>query len=749
MNTLSYIFNLFNAPTAVKLLVALMITTLAPLAVAVTITQIETTDVNNRAISGYLIEAADRYADRLDSALSQAARGLESIARNRLYRSQMINMLLSDENDFVRPSVVNLFENRLIESELFTRVQLLDRDGRIAADTVTGQIGRDLSATSAFRAGLNAATLGNTQAISFIQLQDETPAVQFTQLVSSFEGEVVGYIIAELNLDTMILQNLQAQTGFVPVFAYAFSRNNLLFVPDEFRGRAVLSLRENSFSTPRGNISYISPLDSQRTLGVYQPTPSNRFTVVVETLGTISLVPPPLAVISDNLPLFMGLFVVLAVVLALLLAAINYPVRDLRPAMRAMANDNYDVPVRLSAQRDELGLLARDFVNLRARIRSIIQDQNERVRNLTRDIQATQEVSRYAAFQREAQELMDNVVNLILRQFPNIYHAQVFIIDDDNRYALLRASTGKAGEQLLARGHRLAVGSTSVIGQVTQRGVTIVARDTATSEVHRRNEFLPDTRAELAIPLRIGDRVFGALDVQSRDSNTFTADQINILETMADQIAISLDNARLYQESLQRLREVAEANRSATQSEWQDYLNEQRTAGLSQSTGLQLIDHEPLRLRAIAEGQTVIGETTDRNTVPFAVPIRLREHTLGAVVWELPSIAINTDRIQLAEELVNRLAITLDNARLFQTSRQSAARERIVNEIAAQLAGKTDVEEILRTAVREVGQALRLPEVQIRLNVGRKPAHANGNHANGAHLSADDGAKATTEDTLT
>jgi hypothetical protein len=90
----------------------------------------------------------------------------------------------------------------------------------------------------------------------------------------------------------------------------------------------------------------------------------------------------------------------------------------------------------------------------------------------------------------------------LLERFESIYHAQIFLIDGS--YAVLKASTGEAGEQLFARGHRLSVGSLSVIGQVTQQNQTIIARDTATSEVHRRNEFLQETRAELAIPMRLG-----------------------------------------------------------------------------------------------------------------------------------------------------------------------------------------------------------------------------------------------------
>jgi GAF domain-containing protein len=311
---------------------------------------------------------------------------------------------------------------------------------------------------------------------------------------------------------------------------------------------------------------------------------------------------------------------------------------------------------------------------------------------------------------------MNTVVNLIIRAFPNIYHAQIFLIDADDKYAVLRASTGEAGIKLLERGHRLGVGSVSVIGAVTSEGRTIIARDTAASTIHKRNEFLPDTRAELAIPLRVGDRIIGALDVQSRQDNSFSEDQVKLLETMADQIAISLDNARLYEESIRRLEQITQASREGTLKAWQDHMAGQRSKSVVVHAGIRTTtETTALRQAAIDQGMTIVGTQTERNTIPFAVPIELRGQVLGAVEWELPVNDYSYEKVLLAEELVSRLAISLDNARLFEQSQRAAERERIVNTIAAKITGHTNIDEILRTAIQEVGQALRVPEVNIRL----------------------------------
>jgi GAF domain-containing protein len=320
------------------------------------------------------------------------------------------------------------------------------------------------------------------------------------------------------------------------------------------------------------------------------------------------------------------------------------------------------------------------------------------------------------------------VVQLIVEQFPNIYHAQIFLLDQDRLYAVLRASTGDPGRILLARGHRLAVGSVSVIGQVIEQRQTIIARDTATSQVHRRNEFLPDTRAELAIPLRVADQMIGALDVQSRYRNAFTEDEVQVLQTMADQIAVAIENARLYQETVRRLEDLDRSNRMATQKTWQEYIYGQRQRSLISEAGTRTTtDMSDLRRQALTQGRIVTGQPTSNNTVPVAVPIQLRGQTLGAVEWELPLNDLNENKLQLAQELANRLAVSLDNARLFEESQRATERERIVNAIAAKLTPQTEINEILQTAVREVGQALRAPQVSIRLN------RPNGNGSNGTN----------------
>ncbi len=441
-------------------------------------------------------------------------------------------------------------------------------------------------------------------------------------------------------------------------------------------------------------------------------------------------------------PVVVGAVVLLFILFQLLDQLISPPLRQLVDAMRGMVRGYYDAPLPPQGRQDEIGTLANAFAEMREKIKNLTEEMEERLQARIRDVQVTQNITRAITSERDLNFLMNQVVSLIVENFPQIYHAQIFLLDAAEEYAVLRASTGEVGKELLQRGHKLRVGSISVIGQVMELGERTLARDTASSNVHRRNEFLPDTRAELAIPLKLGNRVIGALDVQSRERNSFQADLISTMETLADQIAVAIENARLYEQSARLLADLQRQRRTEVRQSWEDYLRSRRVLAQTHRSGITTAtDFSALTQAAYLSRKSIVGSVTDHNTVPFVVPIVMNDATIGAIEYEVPQADFSYNKVLLAEELVNRLAVSLENARLFQESQQTAQRERIVNDIAAKLALENEVHSILETALREVGQALRTPHVSIRLTPmtngssnGSQKRNGNGTHgSNGTH----------------
>jgi GAF domain-containing protein/HAMP domain-containing protein len=683
-------------------------------------------------------QRADSIATAINNARLQLTRFASAAENLRLFHSLLlgsgvdraaINLPTARPADAAR-----LFRSTLLNpaTSIYDYIRLVDRSGNVVAQSSLipgGVLASNLTDNAAFLAALNADLQGQDRAIavSMNETGGGQAPIELIEVLRWRDGSTIGFLIARLNYDRVLLNHLRlTPTLFTP----ADNQDALLFLTT--REGALIALPDNrqAAESARSELPALRALNGQRgvevfqrsqavdeTIAFYSPVAGTPLALVVQTEAEASFNVALSYFTQRAFVLFIGLVALVGILVLLLNQLILPPINRLRSAAQALASGDFNVPVADAGRGDEIGDLAMSFVSMRESIRNQFAEQETRLDERARDFAATQEIGRVATTQRDLQQLLNSVVELITQRFGNIYHAQIFLTDAENVYAVLRASTGDAGRELLARGHRLAVGSVSVIGQATGQGRVIVARDTAASPVHRRNELLPDTRAELAIPLRVGDTIIGALDVQSKLGNAFTEGQIGVLQAMADQVAVAIENARLYEESIRRAAEIEEGNRRATQRAWADFMRDQRSTTLLRQAGAQTdTDISELRRQAQREGRTLIGRPTERGTIPIAVPVMLRGQTLGAVEWELPAQGFGEDKVELAQELAARLAVSLDNARLFQESRRAIERERMVNLIAGRLASQTSIDDLLKTAVREAGQAVRAPAVGIRLS---------------------------------
>ncbi|MBI5667325.1 MAG: GAF domain-containing protein [Chloroflexi bacterium] len=728
--------NLLSWPLWLKLTVGFTLAIVLPALLITAISQSGFNQINTEHIRLYVSENGAHQQEAISTALNQAAALLDEFVNDEAHQQQ-IDLALDEEIDGIRSRIVaNRFRSNLFNSGLFTLVRLLNAEGRIIAAS---------NALETLPPGTsNAESLAYVQAkeafangISFLTSVQASGVLEITHVISR-SGVPVGYLIGRIDTEGVILEPLRLSGNVYNAYSYLMTGGSqpTIFSLRETRQLALQASVDSQAvaralaGTTKTDTYRLGGGQAHTVIGFYGPIPDPTrpgtplFALVVEA-NAVPYFVESLAQFSGPraFTVIVGAMAVLVIMVLLFHQFIAPPLHQLRVAVQGMSRGEFSLPVETRGRKDEIGQLSSSFVEMRDQIQTLLQDLESRIAARSRDLTAMHEVSRFAVTQRNLQTLLDEVVNLIVTHFPSIYHAQIFLLDTDETYAVLRASTGEVGRTLLQRGHRLAVGSLSVIGQVTQQGEVVVARDTTSSQVHRHNEFLPYTRAELAIPLKVGDRVIGALDVQSKQRNAFTQDEIGVLQTMADQLAVAIENARLYQDSMRRMAEIDRANREATRTTWQEYIYSQRRRSLSSEAGIPTgTDVSALRQQAVREGRIVVGEVGSNGTIPIAVPIQLSGQTLGAVEWELPAEQLDDNKLQLAQELANRLAISLDNARLFEESQRAAERERIVNTIAARLTPQTEINEILQTAVREVGQALRAPQVSIRLS------HTNGKH---------------------
>ncbi|MBN2147192.1 MAG: GAF domain-containing protein, partial [Anaerolineales bacterium] len=259
------------------------------------------------------------------------------------------------------------------------------------------------------------------------------------------------------------------------------------------------------------------------------------------------------------------------------------PLRDMAESAEQVAQGDWEA-IRVLPERTELGALSRSLYAMTNQLRTtqmnLERDVESRTSELSRrtgQLEAAAEVAREAAAIRNLDELLTQVTLLIFERF-KFYHVGIFLVDEARKYVILRAANSEGGKRMLQRGYQLRLGQEGIVGWVANAGRPRVAFDVGADRQYFKNPDLPQTRSEAALPLRIRERVIGVLDVQSTESSAFVPEDIGVLQIMADQIALAVENTRLFEETQQTIQAMNRLYGQQTQEAWQKYLSEHPVA---------------------------------------------------------------------------------------------------------------------------------------------------------------------------
>jgi GAF domain-containing protein/HAMP domain-containing protein len=374
---------------------------------------------------------------------------------------------------------------------------------------------------------------------------------------------------------------------------------------------------------------------------------------------------------------------------------------------------------------DEIEELGDEFNWMADELADLVGSLEKRVVERTRDyehrsvqLEAASQVAREAAAIRDVNRLLEEVVHLISDRFA-FYHAGIFLVDEAGEYAVLRAASSEGGQRMLARGHALKVGKVGVVGYAAGRGEPRIAQAVSADEYHYRNPDLPLTQSEVALPLKVRERVIGVLDVQSEEEMAFDREDVAVLQTLADQVALAIESARLLEESQRALQELESLYGRRLRAAWRERELDQ-TAYRYSRAGVTPAprSHAPEMEDATAHGQPVVAQERDGHRL--VVPISLRDQILGSVVLrrEPGQEPWSPQELLMVEEVGNQIAMALEYARLLEDTQRHAARERVLGEITARMRETLDVDTVLRTAIREMGISLGIPRVEVRMATG-------------------------------
>lgn len=387
---------------------------------------------------------------------------------------------------------------------------------------------------------------------------------------------------------------------------------------------------------------------------------------------------------------------------------------------------------RASIERERLKQISDTNRELEILTNDLEQRVNERTKELNL---ATAMTSRRAAQLETIAELSQAIsqvqdpnkiftaASLLISERFGFYHVGIFLVDRDREYAVLQAANSAGGQKMLARRHRLMLG-TGVVGFAGQTGKPRIALDVGADAVFFNNPDLPDTRSEIALPMIAADQTIGVLDVQSTVAGAFTEEDYRALGTLANQLAIAIDNARLLTEARASTVQVQEVFNNFIRTEWSRTAKKTEQAGFRYNAGRIELLEEPLEnsdiVSAVNSGHQVsrLANETSATNATATVPVKLRGEVIGVLHIEAndPSRIWKDDELSLMEAVAERAAFAMENARLFQDARRRAAKERMIAEATSSISGSLNVENILQATAVELERVLGGSEVLIKFS---------------------------------
>jgi GAF domain-containing protein/HAMP domain-containing protein len=389
---------------------------------------------------------------------------------------------------------------------------------------------------------------------------------------------------------------------------------------------------------------------------------------------------------------------------------------------------------------DEVGALSRSFNKMTDELNQSLGSLEIRVAERTTDLeisrqqsekranelQAVGEISRLISSEQKFESLLPLVTRLVSERF-NLYHTAIYLLDETGQYALLQAASSEGGKRMQARSHMHDVNESSIIGRVAKDGMARIALDVGQDAVYFNNPDLPGTRSEMTLPLSTRGRILGVLDVQSDKPGAFTEEDVKIFNILADQIAIAIENARLFEQNQQTLNEYQALYRQNVKQGWAAFSREEGSLGYRQtiSGGSKVI--KPVEtneiLEAINKGEILVTQPgIDQNDSYIVIPVKLRGQIIGTLRVQSPTKnrTWTRDEVNLAEAVSDRLSLALENARLIQESQKQVIKEQTISEVTSRIGASINLKNVLQTAVEELGRAMPGSEVLIRFDNNEK-----------------------------
>jgi GAF domain-containing protein/HAMP domain-containing protein len=271
--------------------------------------------------------------------------------------------------------------------------------------------------------------------------------------------------------------------------------------------------------------------------------------------------------LNSLIPFTIGIFLIsllaIGIVISIGTTRVFRPLAKLTDITRRFSEGDFSQRAEVKS-KDEIGLLSQSFNQMAEDLNNLYRSLEQKVEERSRQIRTAAEVAQRITSTTNIEEILNRTVQLIVEQF-NYYQASIYMVDRSGKVAILHGSYGPAAKEMLAKGHRLDLGSASLIGWVCSNNQPRIVSDVTVDPKHLINELLPETRSEVGIPISVGGLILGALDVQSTQAGVFGPETIVMLQTLANQIAVAIQNAGLVESTQINFQELERLHRASRQ----------------------------------------------------------------------------------------------------------------------------------------------------------------------------------------
>lgn len=420
--------------------------------------------------------------------------------------------------------------------------------------------------------------------------------------------------------------------------------------------------------------------------------------------------------------------------------AITGPISQLTNTASKISQGDFSSRVEVNGT-DEIGALGNTLNMMAIQLQSLFEnlesqvaDHTRHLENQTSRLKATAEIARDVTSEEELQYLLDRTTHLLYDRF-GFYHVGIYLIDSSSQYAVLSSSQDPQGIQLIANDHRYLIDKNSNVGSAcVDRQPKAISSDNPTDE-KIYHPLLPNSMAQLTLPLLVSGKTIGAIDIHSTNSQGFTGDEIDTFSTFADQIAIAIEKIEYLQEIQVALKELEAAYGEFTQESWRRFVQGKRdrfTGFKFNQQAIEALVNRPQEvLTAWQAGKPVTTRQDQDGTSKMLIPMKVRGQVIGVLDVQFETEFIPPDTQNLMAEIADRLGLVLENARLIETAQQQVEQEQLAAYLTNQIRQSLDLDTVLRTATQEIGKSLGLAEVEVRLgSIENRSTKANGNPQN-------------------